>query len=224
MVVPSSPPTPLTKTRFPLITMNASTTRRQMIASAAALLGAGLVARSTLGGASVRADGITRSLDEAARAFDPAQRLELPDRLSFPVQLPCDIVVLDNFGGPRTFGGGAHRGIDIGRRDQQPGQPVVACIGGVLAEQEILGSNQGNSWVLQAANGFAYRYHHLADFAPGLRVGDVVMRDQVIGTMGSTGNPNVAHLHFEVRQGGPIGSPVDPLPLLPLPLPGVAVI
>ena len=69
----------------------------------------------------------------------------------------------------------------------------------------------------------AYRYHHLADFEPGLSVGDVVTCGQVIGTIGGTPNPNVPHLHFEARRGGPIGAAIDPFPLLPLPLRGVAV-
>ncbi len=38
IVVPSSPPTPLTNTRLPAITMNASTTRRQLIGSAVAFV------------------------------------------------------------------------------------------------------------------------------------------------------------------------------------------
>ena len=42
--------------------------------------------------------------------------------------------------------------------------------------------------------------------------------------MGSTGNPNSPHLHFEVRAGGQTGTPVDPVPLLPLPLDGVTVV
>ncbi len=203
--------------------MNASTTRRQMIGSTLAFVGAGFVGVSRISGRAAHADGVTGSLDAPADALVKAVRVELPTRLSFPVQLPGDILVLNNFGSPRVFGSGPHQGIDIGRRDQQPGQPIVACMGGVLVEQNVLTGNQGNSWVLQGAYGYAFRYHHLADFAPGLRVGDVVMRGQVIGTMGNTGNPISPHLHFEARRGGPIGIPVDPLPLLPLPLVGVSV-
>lgn len=203
--------------------MNASTTRRQMIASTLTVFGAGMAVAWKFAGPAAHADGASGLLDAPARALAPAERRQPPTRLSFPVQLPGDIVVLNNYGAPRTFGSGPHLGIDIGRRDQQPGHPLVACIGGMLVEQQILAPNQGNSWVLQAADGMAYRYHHLADFEPGLSVGDVVTRGQVIGTMGRTGNPNVPHLHFEARRGGPIGTPVDPFALLPLPLPGVAV-
>jgi murein DD-endopeptidase MepM/ murein hydrolase activator NlpD len=189
----------------------------------AGLTGAGLAAAWKLAGRVAHADGASQTLDAPAQALAPAVRIQPPNRLTFPVQLPGDLVVLDNFGAPRTFGPGRHEGIDIGRRDQLPGHPLVACLDGVLVEQQILAPNQGNSWVLQAADGMAYRYHHLADFEPGLSVGDVVTRGQVIGTMGRTGNPNVPHLHFEARRGGPIGTPIDPFPLLPLPLPGVAV-
>ncbi len=162
-------------------------------------------------------------LDTAANALEQAVRLRLNSGVGFPVQLPGDLVLLDNFGADRLFGAGAHEGIDIGRRDGQPGHPVVACVDGVLVSQELLGRNQGNSWVLQGADGDAYRYHHLDEFAPDLTVGAAVVRGQVLGTMGNTGNPSAPHLHFEVRRGGPIGTPVDPVPLLPLPLDGVTV-
>lgn len=208
--------------------MNASTTRRQLIGSAAALIGAAAV---WWRGASQPAGALQAAsrLDRAAVALEPAVRLRLVDgvdgvgRIGFPVQLPGDLVLLDNFGADRIFGAGAHEGIDIGRSDGQPGHPVVACVDGVLVTQELLAGNQGNSWALQGADGDAYRYHHLDEFAPGLAVGSTVVRGQVLGTMGSTGNPNAPHLHFEVRRGGPIGTPVDPVPLLPLPIDGVTV-
>ena len=202
--------------------MNASTTRRQLIGSAAALVGVGAV---WLRGAARPAGALDTAprLDTAAVALDQAVRLRLTSEVGFPVQLPGDLVLLDNFGADRLFGSGAHEGIDIGRRDGQPGHPVVACVDGVLVAQEILGRNQGNSWVLQGADGDAYRYHHLDEFAPDLTIGTTVVRGQVIGTMGNTGNPSAPHLHFEVRRGGPIGTPVDPVPLLPLPLDGVTV-
>lgn len=155
---------------------------------------------------------------------EQAVRLRLDRTIGFPVELSADLVMLDNFGGNSFANGpGGHKGIDIWRSDAQPGHPLVACVDGVLVEQNVLTGNQGNSWVLQDDAGDAYRYHHLDEFAEGLAVGDRVELGQVIGTMGSTGNPNAPHLHFEVRRGGPIGTAVDPAPLLLLPVPGVTV-
>ena len=162
-----------------------------MIASTLTVFGAGVAAAWKFAGLAVHADGVSAALDAPAQALAPAVRIQRPNRLSFAVQLPGDIVVLDNFGGRRLFGGEPH---------------------------------QGNAWMLQAGDGFGYRHHHLADFEPGPSVGDAVTRSQVIGTMGSTGNPSSPHLHFEVRRGRPIGTPVDPFRLLALPLPVVAVI
>jgi len=203
--------------------MNASTTRRQLIGSALALAGLGAAWLRT-SAPSARAVDASARLDGSAVALEPAVRLGLVSEVGFPVQLPADLILLDNFGAAREFGSGAHQGIDIGRRDAEPGQPLVACVDGILVDQNVLTGNQGNSWVLQGANGDAYRYHHLEAFAPDLEVGSAVTRGQVLGAMGSTGNPNSPHLHFEVRRGGPIGAPVDPVPLLPLPLGGVTVI
>ena len=202
--------------------MNASPTRRQLIGSAAAVVGLGAVWLRN-GSNPVDADTPTPRLDAAAVALQRAVRLRMVSEVSFPVQLPGDLILLDNFGSARIFGPGAHQGIDIGRRDAQPGHPIVACVDGVLVDQNVLTGNQGNSWVLQGVNGDAYRYHHLQEFTAGLTVGSSVTRGQVIGLMGSTGNPNSPHLHFEVRRGGPIGTAVDPVPLLPLPLGGVTV-
>jgi murein DD-endopeptidase MepM/ murein hydrolase activator NlpD len=202
--------------------MNASTTRRQLIGSAAALVGVGAVWFRGTARPAGALDAAPR-LDSAAVALDQAVRLRLMSRVGFPVQLPADLVLLDNFGADRLFGSGAHEGIDIGRRDGQSGHPVVACVDGLLVAQEFLAGNQGNSWVLQGADGDAYRYHHLEEFAPDLTIGTTVVRGQVLGTMGNTGNPSAPHLHFEVRRGGPIGTPVDPVPLLLLPLDGVTV-
>ncbi len=211
------------KYSFPTHTMNASTTRRQMIGSIAALLGVG-AAWVRLASAPAVAVDATALLDTPAIAVEQAVRLRMISGVGFPVQLPAELILLDNFGGQRVFGPGAHQGIDIGRRDGQPGHPIVACVDGVLVDQNVLTGNQGNSWVLQGADGDAYRYHHLQEFAADLSVGSSVTRGQVLGTMGSTGNPNAPHLHFEVRRGGPIGTPVDPVPLLSLPIAGVAVI
>jgi murein DD-endopeptidase MepM/ murein hydrolase activator NlpD len=200
--------------------MNATRTRRQIIGSAIGL--AGVVAAARLTGAASAGSSVTE-IRSAASATQQAQRLWPPGRLLFPVQLPGDIVLLDNFGSQRLFGSGSHQGIDIGRRDVQPEHALVACIDGVIDAQTILGGNEGNSWVIIDAAGDRYRYHHLESFAPDLVVGSPVTRGQVIGAMGSTGNPSSPHLHFEVRR-GPNRTPVDPVPFLGLPLLGVTVI
>jgi murein DD-endopeptidase MepM/ murein hydrolase activator NlpD len=45
----------------------------------------------------------------------------------------------------------------------------------------------------------------------------------VIATMGTSGNANAAHLHFEVRLDGLSASAIDPVPLFALPIAGVSV-
>lgn len=152
------------------------------------------------------------TLQDPASALEPARRVRLDRRIGFPVELSAEIILTDSFGDAR--GSRRHQGVDIWRRDGAPGHPLVACVDGVLVEQVRDGDpesyNQGNSWVLQAADGYAFRYHHLDEFATGLDVDSVVKLGDVIGTMGSTGNTNAPHLHFEVRPTGPIGTPVDP--------------
>ena len=55
-------------------------------------------------------------------------------------------------------------------------------------------------------------------------MGSVVRRGDVLGTMGSTGNANYPHLHFEVRlDGASSASAVDPMPLLAIPSLNTAV-
>ena len=205
---------------IPSMTMNATPTRRQLLGSALGLAGVGAALRLT---GAARADTVSTTIERPAQALAPAERLFPPGFLLFPVQLPGEFVLLDNFGASRTFGSGSHQGIDISRRDYAPGHRVVACVDGVIDGQRVDGVNQGNSWILIDAAGDRYRYHHLETFADGLAVGSSVVRGQVIGTMGSTGNPQVPHLHFEVRR-GPDRTPVDPVPFLHLPIAGVTVI
>jgi murein DD-endopeptidase MepM/ murein hydrolase activator NlpD len=186
------------------------------------VLGAAVVASA---GFAVLDGGLLRAkssrLGSAAAATEPAVRTRLDDLLEFPV-LPGDgLIALNNFGG-RSVSTGAcsHRGIDIFPTTEAT-RILVSCIDGVIGGQRLLAGSQGNSWILQDGAGVSYRYHHIDEFEPGLEVGSVVRRGDVLGTMGSTGNARNPHLHFEVRPDGTGASAVDPVPLLPFPIDGV---
>ncbi|MEP1126402.1 MAG: M23 family metallopeptidase [Ilumatobacter sp.] len=176
---------------------------------------------SALHDGSGRATG--SELAGAASATRTAVRTRLDDLLTFPVLVGSGLITLNNFGGRSVSSGAcAHRGIDIFPTDDVP-RVLVSCIDGVLDGQRILEGSQGNAWVLRDGDGVSYRYHHVGEFEPGLEVGSVVRRGDVLGTMGSTGNAGNAHLHFEVRPDGTGANAIDPIPLLPFPIVGVVL-
>lgn len=210
---------PLTSTRTPAI--DGHVTRRpparrwsdgRWRIGLAVLLGA-------FGSGVVRAESPT--IDRAAEAVSTADRVVTTgDGLLFPIEPTPTCEVLNNFGGYSKSGqSGGHQGVDIGA---QVGQEVYAVEDGVLIEQ-IDGDTAGLGWKLLSVTDTQYRYYHLDAFAEGLAEGDAVVRGQLIGYVGDTGNatPGGWHLHFEVRPGPQprFGSAaaVDPVPLLAIP-------
>ncbi|MEN9646445.1 MAG: hypothetical protein RL238_3114 [Actinomycetota bacterium] len=159
------------------------------------------------------------SADETATATATAVRLQKLAPPNFPMDPLPRCYVLDNFGDPRS-GGRTHQGTDI---LASLGQEVYAMADGTLTFQAKVGDGKsgtslsGNLWKLTAAGGTYYVYAHLSGFAPGLTVGSVVYKGQLIGYVGDTGNagPGNYHLHFEVHPNG--GAAVNPLPLLTVP-------
>ncbi len=108
-----------------------------------------------------------------------------------------------------------HRGGPLTQFREVPVDPRVARLQVVAGSTQSGASLSGNLWKLEALTGGTYyTYAHLSGFAPGLVKGSKVVKGQVIGYVGDTGNPGAGnyHLHFEVHPGG--GSAVDPLPLL----------
>lgn len=171
-------------------------------------------------------------IDRAAGAADPAVRVALevvpstvPEiaQLTYPVLPGSGLITLNNFGG-RSVSTGAcsHRGIDVFPTTSET-RLLVACVDGVIEGKRIFAGSQGNAWILKDAAGVSYRYHHIDEFEPGLEVGSEVLRGDVLGTMGSSGNASSPHLHFEVRPDGSGASAIDPIPLLPFPLAGISL-
>ena len=163
------------------------------------------------------------TIDRPAQVSSPAERVFVEgDGLLFPIDPRPRCEVYDNFGGySKSFGSGAHEGLDIGA---DRGQEVYAVENGTLYRKfDDLSSGAGLGWGLWSTSDVKYRYFHLDGFADGLAVGDEVVAGQLIGYVGDTGNasPGGWHLHFEVRPGphGRYGSadPVDPMPLLNIP-------
>ena len=159
------------------------------------------------------------SIDGGATATATAVRLQKLAPPNFPMEPTPSCYVLDNFGDPRS-GGRIHQGTDI---LATLGQEVYAMADGTLTFQAKVGDGKsgtslsGNLWRLTAAGGTYFVYAHLSAFAPGLTVGSVVYKGQLIGYVGDTGNPGPGnyHLHFEVHPNG--GAAVNPLRLLTVP-------
>lgn len=99
--------------------------------------------------------------------------------------------------------GRAHNGIDIaGVRDRS----ILASDNGVVTTARYHNGGYGNYIIIDHDNGYQTLYAHLSSI--NVSVGQVVMKGEKIGVMGSTGNSTGIHLHFEVHVNG---SPVNPL-------------
>ena len=233
------------------MTLHATQTRRQIIGSALGVIGAGIAGAAV--GVSARASGLTSPLSAidataggtGAAATERAVRVAVgpavPDTVSvddavrtvtFPVDVTGGKLVMPNgFGGDSvTRGSGRHNGVDIGNGancGSGAGRPLLACTDGRYVDTSYGGGSYGLKITLADGLGNYFHYHHMQSVAEGLEVGDDVQAGQVVGFMGSSGNTQWAHLHFEVWVGGLSpqqgGEAVDPEPWLPLPIEGVTV-
>ena len=170
-----------------------------------------------IGDAHAATTGVLR-VEAAATVLKPAVRIRQTGQVMFPMDpLPRCEMVRTSFGQPRS-GGRTHEGLDI---MANLGQDIYAVDNGVLTQQTINGAANstlsGNAWRLTMADGTYFYYGHLSEFAPNLKQGDAVVKGQLIGKVGDTGNPGPGnyHLHFEIHPKG--GTAVDPLPSLTVP-------
>ena len=110
---------------------------------------------------------------------------------------------VDSFGWPRP-GGRVHEGIDM---MAAYGTPIVAVHDGTAVRApNLLG---GNAVILYHDGGSTWTYYaHMSSYGAEGHV----TAGTVIGYVGSTGDTNVNHCHFEYHPGG--GAAVDPYLLL----------
>ena len=111
---------------------------------------------------------------------------------------------LDPFTGQRTM----HEGVDF---VAEVGAPIKAAAGGIVVYSDIH-AGYGNMIEVDHGNGLVSRYAHASKRL--VKEGDVVMRGQKIGEVGSTGRSTGPHLHFEVLLNG---TPQNPTRYLNLP-------
>lgn len=137
--------------------------------------------------------------------------------LLFPVPAVSRAAMSDGFGERR--GRGTHHAVDILAPRHSP---VVAVADGRVARLWRSAAGGISIYQVDRSGRYCYYYAHLQAYASGLAEGQEVMRGQVLGYVGTTGNapPATPHLHFAIfevttpqRWWG--GRPIDPYPLWP---------
>lgn len=126
-----------------------------------------------------------------------------------------------SFGDPRE-GGRTHEGVDIFATKMTP---LVAAVDGFVSLITFQERSWGNAVFLRDTDGYTYRYIHVNNDTPGtddglggslyafpgtLVRGTPVVKGQLVGWVGDSGNAEEAtpHLHFELRT--PDGVAIDP--------------
>ncbi len=110
-----------------------------------------------------------------------------------------------------------HEGIDLVAPN---GTPIYAAADGVVVGAGPNG-RYGNWIRIDHDPRLSTVYGHLQGFAPGIEVGETVVKGELIGFVGSTGRSTGSHLHFEVLSDGKPVNPITYPELKPAPLRGV---
>jgi murein DD-endopeptidase MepM/ murein hydrolase activator NlpD len=99
---------------------------------------------------------------------------------------------IDPFSGQQSM----HEGIDF---PAESGTPIVAAASGTVVFADWHPA-YGKMLEIDHGNGLVSRYAHTSSLT--VKEGDLVVRGQRVGTVGSTGRSTGPHLHFEVRLNG----------------------
>jgi murein DD-endopeptidase MepM/ murein hydrolase activator NlpD len=157
--------------------------------------------------------------EAAAPAVEPSSLTDNDDvvelrrrRLPLPVEGVAAAMLVPTFHQARD--GREHEAIDI---LAPRGTAVIAVEDGKIAK--LFTSVRGGQtiYLFDPSSVYCYYYAHLDQYADRLHDGQDVVRGEVIGYVGTTGNapPNTPHLHFAVFKLGPEkhwwqGTAIDP--------------
>ena len=148
-------------------------------------------------------DEMSRVVDDRSEKLGVLDSFFMDDRLArktIPTTMPIPGAYFSSKFGYRIDPINGHSEFHTGLDIVAPiGTKVEAAAGGVVSYSGTM-PEYGNVIDIDHDNGLTSRYAHLSKRIA--KVGDVVMKGQVIGLVGNTGRTTGPHLHFEVREKG----------------------
>ncbi|MDY0151964.1 MAG: LysM peptidoglycan-binding domain-containing protein [Candidatus Cloacimonas sp.] len=132
------------------------------------------------------------------------EEVEKRDKIRTDLIMPAESKVISEYG---LRNGRPHKGIDLGAKQ---GTPIYAVLNGTVVYSGVQGA-YGNVVVIEHPDFVMTVYGH--NEKNMVSVGDVVKQGQQIATVGSTGNAQGSHVHFEYRLKGKAINPRKVLPL-----------
>ncbi len=139
------------------------------------------------------------------------KKLVITDNTFFVNQfiIPAQGIISGVFGSQRILNGkekSPHRGLDIAAAE---GEPVIATNDGIviLAEEDLYYT--GGTIMIEHGHGVKSIYAHMSSL--DVKVNDIVLKSQRIGSVGSTGRSTGPHLHWGVML---LNTYVDPALLI----------
>ncbi|MDR1735143.1 MAG: M23 family metallopeptidase [Oscillospiraceae bacterium] len=153
---------------------------------------------------------------DVAQQYADKSCTQLPLVTTAPVSLPLDSGRISSLFGlrihPVTGEEGIHTGLDIAAPE---GTPIHAAYYGKVAAAAV-GKDYGNYIILEHAGGFRTVYAHCSEIL--VEEGMVIRAGETIALVGSTGQSNGPHLHFETRLGATRADPRSVIPADAYPL------
>lgn len=162
-----------------------------------------------------RLDRLTKQLYIQSKSFDEVVRLaKTKEKLiaSIPAIMPINQkdlahAVTSGFGWrihPIYKSQEFHPGMDFAA---EQGTPIYATGDGVIETADNLAQGYGNHVVINHGFGYETLYGHMSKIKA--RVGQKVLRGELIGYVGSTGLSTAPHVHYEVIRNGEKVNPIN---------------